>query len=451
MNDTIENNELESSDKLVSFAYNEDKRSRFNRQYLIVLYLLLALFISSFLIEIEQTINLKGQIIPHSAIGKIKHETGGRVSDIYVKNYDYVKKGDVIISLDKDKFNTSLKNNISKLKVIDSEIVHDIAFLKNNLHDIVEESLIKEVENLINNIPATIDYSKKLVHTSKLISNHKDKLLQAQISKSYIEMKRLQDESEMLSDEIIKLGEQRDIFSKLLASKNVSKIRALDYEIKYIDAKRELSKTKANIEAKNKEISELENKRMVQKQDDVKEKYEELLELNKQKLDLISNITHLEETLSKHDIRAPISGIIQGIDILKDSSIQPGEQVAAIIPDDADVIFEAKATLAQKAKINYKSKAQVQFDGFNAIQFDRVSGKITNISPYTFDVNPMHEEFTKIIVKLDKNKIESSKYQYPIRLGISGTLFVSAETQTLFAYIFGPIYNAFANAHGQEA
>lgn len=440
-----------SSDVLISFAYDFKQRKKFDIHYYIVLFLVFGLFISSFIIEIEQTINLKGQIVPNSSIARIKHELGGNVSKVLVDNYTSVKKGELILSFDKTKLNTSLKMYKSKLKVIDSEILYTVAFLKNNLKEIQEENLIKEVEQYLINISDTIEQSKQLANASKLISDHKDEVIQQEINKNNIELSRLISEEKMLQEELSKLGETMEIFNKLLKSKNISKIRVIDYEIKYIQAKRELSKLKANIDTKQRENTELLSKRIVQKQDAIKTKYEELVDLNKQKLDLVSNISLLEESLAKLDVKSPISGIVQGLDITSGITIQPNEELFTVIPENSEILFEAKASLAQKAKINKHSKVEVQFDGFNAIQFNRISGRVVNISPYTFDKNPMTDEFSKVIVKLDSNIITSAKSEYPIKLGISGTLFVSAETQSLFSYIFGPIYSAFSNAHGQES
>lgn len=435
---------------LGSFIQDQNSRSNLHTYFMIIVGLIFIMLLWSFITTIEQTVTIKGQIIPHDGIAKIKHESGGEVIKIHVRNYDQVKKGDLLLTIDNNKILTSLKQYKSKLKVVDTEIFYAIAYLKNTLKSIGEKAKFKEVEEYLNNISDTISHSKHLVQASKLISDHKDQVIQQQINKNKIELERLAEEVKVLDDELKYLDEQRIIFKTLLESKNVSKIRALDYEIRYREVLRESNKAKSDLQFKTKETNELESKRIVEKQDGIREKYEELVALNKEKIDLVSNISQLEDSLSNLNITAPIDGMVQGLEIVKGVTIREGEEVLSIIPTNSNVVFEAKASLEQKGKININNDAEVQFDGFNVLQFDRIQGKILNISPYTFKENPTKGEIFKVVVKLDAKNISSGSETYNIKPGMSGTLYISTGNQSLFAYLFGPIYNAFSNVYDQR-
>lgn len=453
MNNEINNAEDQSrADKILSsFMNNADSRNNLNKYFMLIIGLIFILFIWSNFTTIDQNVTIKGQIVPHSGIAKIKHEAGGEVIKIHVTNYQEVNKGDLLLTIDNNKILTGLKQNKSKLKVVDTEIAYAIAYLKNNIGELYDTNQYKEVTEYLNNIADTMEQSKQLVEASRLISDHKDKVIAEQINQNKIELQRLADEITVLEDELKYLDEQRGIFNQLLASKNVSKIRALDYEIRYREVLREFNNAKSNLEFKNKETRELESKRIVEKQDGIREKYEELVTLNKEKIDLVSTIRQLETSLQNLDITAPISGIVQGLDIVKGVTIRPGEEVLSIIPTDSPVVFEAKASSEQKGKISNDSPAEVQFDGFNILQYNRVPAKIINISPFTFsDKNPTQNEFIKVVVKLNQETVNSRANQYKIKPGMSGTLYITTEKQSLFAYLFGPIYSAFSNVYSQK-
>lgn len=435
---------------LSSFISESSARSSLNKYFLFLLAFIFIIFIWTQFTSIDQTINIKGQIIPQDGIAKIKHESGGEVIKIHVNNYDNVKKGELLLTIDNQKILTSLKQNQSKLKVVDSEIAHAVSFLKDNIKDVPHEDTVQKLKEYLDNISDTIAQSEQLTKASRLASDHKDQVILQQINMNKIEISRLKDEIVVLDDELDYLNQQREIFQKLLETKNVSKIRAIDYELKYRDVLRESKKAKSDLNLKLKETSELESKRIVQKQDGIREKYEELVKLNKEKIDLLSNITQLQTSLENLNIYAPISGNVQGLDIVKGVTIQPGEEVLSVIPTDSNFVFEAKASLEQKGKINLGSKAEVQFDGFNILQFKRIPAKILNISPYTFSEGIQNKEFFKVVVKLESNKITSKSNVYDIKPGMSGTLYVSTGEQSLFAYLFGPIYNAFAHLYDQK-
>ena len=435
---------------LSSFIDESSARKNLNKYFFFLLGFILIVFIWSQFTHIDQTINIKGQIIPQDGIAKIKHESGGEVIKIHVNNYKNVKKGDLLLTIDNQKILTSLKQNQSKLKVVDSQIAHAVSFLKDNIKNISSQDTAKKLEAFLNNISDTISHSQELNRASRLASDHKDQMILQQINMNKIEITRLKDEIVVLDDQLDYLNQQREIFQKLLESRNVSKIRAIDYELKYREVLRESKKARSDLNLKVKETSELESRRIVQKQDGIREKYEELVELNKEKIDLISNISQLQTSLDNLNIYAPITGNVQGLDIVKGVTVQPGEEVLSLIPTNSNFVFEAKASLEQKGKINLGSKSEVQFDGFNILQYSRIPAKILNISPFTFNEGIQEKEFFKVVVKLESTKIKSKNHIYDIKPGMSGTLYVSTGEQSLFAYLFGPIYNAFAHLYDQK-
>lgn len=404
----------------------------------------------SFITSIEQTITINGQVVPMNNIATIKHETGGEVLKVYVDNYSHVNKGDLLLTLDNNKILTSLKQNKSKLKVVDTEILYAAAYLKKNLKSIARQDVYKEVEQYLNNISDTIVHSKQLVQASRLVTDYKDEVIQEQINKNKIEIAQIDDDLNSLDKKLNQLAEQRDIFSTLLKSKNVSKVRAIDYEVKYIDVTRDIKAAKSKRDMLIRENNELESKRVINEQDAVKEKYEELVDFNKEKIDLVSNISQLETMLSQLTIKAPISGTIQGLNVVKGINIQPGEEVFSIIPDDTKVLFEAQASLQQKGKVNITSDSEVQFDGFNVLEYNRVPAKIVNVSPYTFVDEVNRNKYVKILLQLDSDKVVSKQDEFRIKPGMSGIVYINSGKRSLFGYLFGPIYNSFYNAYNEK-
>lgn len=448
----IDNHEKKQVDEiLTAFITDDTSKYNLNTYFFIMLGFISALIIWSLITTIDQTVDIQGQIVPQGGIAVIKHEAGGEVLDINVINYQQVKKGDNLLKINNKKILTGLKQYKSKLKVVDSELALAVAFLKNNINQFSDNNEFKQVESYLNNISDTIEQSQQLAEASKLASDHKEMVIQQQINMNKIEISRLNADIQDLKDQLSFIDEQRNIFNELLKSKNVSKIRALDYEIRYREILRELKKAKSDLESKDKETNELESKKIVQKQDSIKEKYEELVKLNKEKIDLVSNIAQLESSLENLDITAPIDGIVQGINIVKGVTIQPGEEVLSIIPSDSNMVFEAEASLEQKGKIHVENNAEIQFDGFNVLQFNRVNAEIINISPYTFNENTTGNQFFKVVAKLKDLEVKSKSEAYDIKAGMSGTLYISTGKQSLFSYLFGPIYNAFAHVYDQKS
>ncbi len=435
---------------LTSFIQDDSSRNKLHTYYYIIIGLIIALLIWSMFANMAQTVQIKGFVTPLDSIAHVNHEVGGEVVQVYVNNYDQVKKGQVLVALDSEKTITALRQYKSKLQVVDSEIFHSASYLKNNLNIIKNDANLKEVETYLNNISDTIHQSAQLTEATKLISDNQDEVIKSQIEMNAIDLKRLKNEVFVLSEQLKYLDEQRKIFNSLLESKNISKIRAMDYEIKYRDVLISLQKAKSDYNSKAKETIELKSKRIVTRQDTIKQEYQKLIDFNKEKIDLLSNIAQLENNYKLLKIRAPIDGIVQGIEIVKGVTVKPGAEILSVIPTNSEMVFEAKASMEQKGKIDLTDRAEVQFDGFNILHYDRIPATIINISPYTFNNGPMQEDFIKVVVKLNSKEIRSGSTSYQIKPGMSGTLYVTTDQQSIFAYIFGPVYDAFSELSDQK-
>lgn len=435
---------------LSSFIKQNNSTGKLHSYLFVMIGLIILLLIWSMFSNMAQTIQIKGQVTPLDAIAKIRHELGGEIVKINVKNYDKVAKGEILVVLDDKKILTSLRQYKSKLKVTDSEIAHAVSYLKDNLKLLKGNEEFEQVETYVNNISETISQSAQLTEASKLISDNQDIEIKSQIEQNTIELNSLKQEIAVLQEQLKYLDDQRQIFNTLLESKNISKIRALDYEIKYRDVLIALKKAKADYESKSKATNELNSKRIVQQQDTIKQKYKDLIDLNKDKIDLISNIDQLENNLKNIVIRSPIAGIVQGVEVASGTTIEPGKEILSIVPSDSVLVFEAKAALQQKGKIELNNKAEVQFDGFNILRYSRIPAKIINISPYTFNGTLGQEDYIKVVAELESKEITAGSSNYEIKPGMSGVLYVTTDEQSLFTYIFGPIYDAFSQLSDQK-
>lgn len=448
-NYTSQKDSLNKKSKFYELFISQDKRQRYKRYNNTIIFMALSLFFMSFIIKVDNTVMLSGEVIPEDKIVKIKHETGGEIEELYVEDYQHLNKGDMILKIDSKKVSTSIKQNKTKLKIIDSEIINIAEYLKNNMGNIKEDSMLKEVEQYLSNIIDTIGNAKELVETNKLISQHKTKVIKEQIEQNNLEIERMSSELQRLDSKLEYINEQRIVFQELLKSKNISKIQAIDYEIKYLDIVGEIEKIQSSLNVKKLENKELINKQVVTEQDDIRDRYEELVALNKEKIDIVSNITQLETMLNNLVLRSPISGTIQGLNVSVGSTLQAGEEIISVVPNESNYLFEAKVKLKQKGKINKTTKSHVQFDGFNVLEFDRVDAKIINISPYTFANERDENRFFKIVMQLKSKDITSKTKKYSIKPGMSGVAYLTTEKTSLFSYFFGPIYNAMSNVYSE--
>jgi HlyD family type I secretion membrane fusion protein len=405
-----------------------------------VILIIFLIIIWSLITTVEQTVDLRGQITPHDGIASIRHSVGGIVETINVQNYNPVKTGELLATLDDRQSKSSLTQYESKLKVIDAQIYNIATYLKGN---------IDQTKNL-NNIPDTIENSEQLILAEKTIADIDQDNLKIKIQENEIKQEEFEKRNGILKKQVSDLEEQKNISNKLLAVKAISKTEALEHELKYTNALSEYQKSQSESDQNIKELNEFKNKAILLKQTVMQEKYQKLIDLNKDKIDVVTAIFQFKTNLNNLEIRSPISGIVQGIKIVNGMTIQPGEEILSIIPEDGKIVFEAKIPLAEKGKLLNNLPVEIQFDGFNVMYYNRIKGKIINISPYIFNDDQTHLDYFKAIISMDQKSLQSGSTVFALQAGMSGTAYVQTGEQSLFAYLAEPLYRGISHAFSAD-
>lgn len=412
-------------------------------------FVLLILIFTTTLIPIEESLSINGKIIPSNDVAIIRHERGGVVNNVLVKNYSHVNKGDIIIQLDDSELKSSLKSKKDRLEIIDVEINDAVSFLKNNLTDVKDSELQQKVSSLIDSVSRASSSSNKLYTANRDLFYSSDNIIEEKIQKNKNKLKSFSSKLKLIDNEISVVKQQKEIFSTLLKSKNVSKIKALDYELKYIQSIKDREDIVKDADETNMQIKELLEEKKSNKHKFFMKVYEKLIELNKEKVDLTSNVQNLKYWIAKMIITAPLTGHVQGLDVSIGENIKSEDKILSIIPENTELLFEGEMQLSQKGRVSELKRAEIQLDGFNVIEYGRLSAKIINISPYIFSDAFEKSEYSKIILKIDSQKLQENKKLQNLQPGMSGTAFIYTDEYSFFKFLFGPIYDTFSNRYNQ--
>lgn len=162
----------------------------------------------------------------------------------------------------------------------------------------------------------------------------------------------------------------------------------------------------------------------------------ETLNSNTQKLEQVIN------DLMRTELKAPTAGTIQALSLRNANQvIQPGETVARIFPDGAELKVQALVPSKEISKVSVDQPVKMRISACPFSQFGTLPGVVRTISP---DANSTTENenngqvgdtFYNVMVEPQKLTLKAGDKECPIQSGIEGRAEIIAREETIFDFI----------------
>ena len=134
-----------------------------------------------------------------------------------------------------------------------------------------------------------------------------------------------------------------------------------------------------------------------------------LRDLQFREIELMQRRQILQETLSRLDIRAPVSGLVYDSRIFAlQSVIRPADPLMYIVPQDQPLVVQARVEALAIDQVHRGQEASLQFSAFDLRQTPEVIGVVTRISAdaiteertgisyYAIEILPLEGELAKL-------------------------------------------------------
>lgn len=351
------------------------------------------------------------------AIGYIKPESGAlsvisksdyTISEVKVRQGDFVEKGDVLFlvitskSLDKKNSYESveLKQNLQKLHRIEYQLKRQekINLLKVKNFEMREDAVSIELKH----------YKQKLKVAKELLE--KKEIIWNQGRESYEKGKiSIKDYFILLEDFLLKQAEVENSNHAITYREN--------------DLQQILNEKSLWLLHHENDVDELKNK--------------------------ISDLTKMlaeSEDNHEHSIKAPGSGYITKVELSPGQHIKKGSSFASIIPlgnrNRAEVYVTSKAI----SFIEPGQEVLLEYDSFPAIKYGRFKGKVVSVdSDITLPDETINKPLTlatpsyRVLIELNENKIEHRKKTYDIKTGSTLKAYIITSEKTIIEWMFRPL------------
>ncbi|CDH00352.1 HlyD family secretion protein [Xenorhabdus bovienii] len=377
---------------------------------------LLVVLIIIFIIfaEYSRKTSISGQVYPKHGMSKIYPEEMGVISDIKVKDGQFVNKGDVLGVIYKAQYLNigTLQDSLKEQAILKKNTLIQEINKMENIQDNKKELLKNNIENLIN--------QKEQIKNQLVIQKNKlDKI------KQNINRYRKLEKKGFISKEYMSTVENNEL--EQLVNINATK--------------RELIEIENLISEKKSEIEDFPLKKLIEKQE-----VERILASVNQE---ILNIESQTESV----IRANSSGFISINNFELGLRVDPSTLLLNIIPSDQEIILYLYVPSQSIGFIKNGDLVNVRYSAYPYQKFGIFKAKVTSISRSAMAaqeiksigtvfpaLNVTNEPVYLIKAELEKEYIEINKIKKPLEIGITLDADILHEKRKLYEWIFEPLF-----------
>lgn len=347
---------------------------------LALLFLVGGVFTWSIATTIAGAVIASGQLEVESNRQIIQHPEGGVVGTIYANDGDMVEAGEILIRLD----DTMLR---SELAIIESQYYELIARrgrLRAESEDLpairFDEGLLEiaqQNEEIAELVGGQIRlFEARIASNAQQISQLRERQIQIEelIEGRNVQLAALNEQLGLISEELI---DQQSLLDRGLAQAS----RVLSLRREDASLRGQVGELVASVAESRGRIAELEIEIIRLQTTRQEEAITTLRDMQYRENELRERRLSAIETLSRLEIRAPVSGIVYGSTVhAVRSVIRPADPVMFIVPQDSPLVITSRIETINIDQVVVGQEAVLRFAAFDQRTTPELYGVVTRIS-----------------------------------------------------------------------
>jgi len=172
-----------------------------------------------------------------------------------------------------------------------------------------------------------------------------------------------------------------------------------------------------------------------------------LRDLQFNQLDLSERRRTLRLQLERLDIKAPVSGIVYGLQVFTPQSvIRPAEPVMFLVPQDRPLVIATQVQPTDIDQIFVGQDVTLRFSAFDQRRTPELKGKVTLVSADAFEDENSRLSYYRAEVAMNEGEADRLPEDMVLIPGMPVEAFVSTEARSPMNYLVKPLADYFAKA-----
>lgn len=384
-----------------------------------------------------------GVVTVDQNLKSIQHRDGGIVSDIAVREGDVVTAGQVLIRLED-------AQTKAELSIVHSQLV-ELAARKARL--LAERDLLNaiefpaELETTGPEVAITINGETRLFDGNRANRESQKQQLELGIEQIGEEIRGLEAQRAAKEDEMALLEVQHEKISGLAEKRLIEESRVYASSRDKARIMGERGEVDAAIARAKTRIGEI-RLQIISIDENARTEAQRELSLVDTKLsEFRDRRTAIDDRLARTDIRAPISGTVNELNIHTIGGvITPAEILVTIVPENARLKIEAKLSPASIDQVSVGRPARLRFSAFNQRTTPELKGEIVHVSPATSRDAATGETYYIGKISVSPQQLARLGSDAVLLPGMPVEVYVSTEERTAISYLVKPLTDQFSRA-----
>jgi HlyD family secretion protein len=389
--------------------------------------------------DIAGAVIATGQLVVETSVKKVQHPTGGVVGEIFVREGDHVKAGDVLVRLDEtqtraelDIILKGLDENAARRARMEAELSdHDQAVFPAGLVDRANDP---EVAHLIK------------TETQLFLVRRADREGQKAT---------LREQIKGLREQIIGKDKELDWIQQELAGVNDLWKKKIIQFPRVVQLERDVAKIEGERGALVASIAQSELKILQVDEDMRQDVGGDMADIRAKTSELAEKRVAAEDKLSRIDIRAPQDGVVQQLNVHTVGGVIAPPSVAAepimlIVPEADNLIVEAKVRPQDVDQLHVGQLATLRFTTFNQRTTPELNGVLSIVSAdVTVDEKKPDQSYYVIRIKVSDDEV-ARLGAVKLVPGMPVEAFVKTDERTVLSYLIKPMHDQIVRAFREK-
>ena len=394
--------------------------------------------------QISGAIITSGVVQGTSKTVVVQDTQGGKISEIYVTEGQFVEKDQKLLSFNADELNTEfaivrdqLSELLAKRARLEAEIDNSGTMDFTRLKDIAEASIVDQQMKA----QETIFKSRR-----EIVKKQVEQLDQRVVQIASL-IGGLQDQKHFLTEEIelvqSLLQDQEKLFEKKLIQnsqivelkRNLNQLQSKSASLTAEIAKNESSKNEVLLEIV---------KLTAQTQQDA---LTELRDQQFREMELNERFSRLKTKIAEREISSPVKGEVFGLSFFNSSTVvRPAEKIMGIVPFGLTFVIEAKVSPIDIDEIYVGQTVRVNFASIERSEQIDLYSKIDNVSADAFTDERNGQTYFKAILSLPQEELDRLPSDFTVRPGMIAETYILKQDRNVISYLSDPLTGFFDKA-----
>lgn len=400
---------------------------------------LIALLVWASFASIDEVTRGTGRVIPASQLQTLQSLDGGIVESILVREGERVERNELLMRIDPIRFLSSFRENRAQAWALEAEIAR--------LEALINDAPFKPSEALEANAPTIVAGERELYGDLQQEMAQELAILRDQLSQRRNELREIQSQVATARQRLNLASQELSLIRPMLSTGAVSEVEVLRLEREVATARGELDQADARVAQLQSAVDEAQATIEQARSERINDWRAELSRARGELSALDESSTGLENRVTTAELRSPVEGIVQRINVNTVGGVaQAGQDVIEIVPVDEQLLVEARIAPRDVAFLRPGQRAVIKLTAYDFSVYGGFEAELVNISPDTI-TDEEGNTFYRVRVRSEEGAFEQELTVIP---GMTAQVDIVTGKRTIMQYLLRPILRTWQNALGER-